>query len=178
MRCFIGFFVPEAAKAGILTVQGRMRRLPMDAKFVEPENLHVSLSFLGDVDDAGVADVEAKLRTAASERNAFRLVADRIKLVPNENYVRVIVLGVRDASGELDKLADGVKRIIGGDVKPPHLTLCRVKGVSDKHAVASGANEIRFDEIAFDVNNVALIESKLGMDGPTYSVVKSFDLGE
>jgi 2'-5' RNA ligase len=176
MRCFIGFFVPEHARSGVLALQKRLQRLPMDAKFVEPENLHVSLSFIGEADDSAVAEIEAKLQDVAAGCSRFRAVADTMKLIPNESRVRVIALDVRDASGELGGLFEGIMHDIGGDAKPPHLTLCRVRGVSDARTVYEKTRCMKFDAIEFDVGEVVLVKSELGRDGPAYSVVKSFEL--
>lgn len=170
--------MPEAARPGVVALQERLRGLPIDCKYVEPENLHVSLSFLGEVPGGEVAGVAAKLQSVCERNSAFRLVADELKLIPSESYVRVIVLDVHDASGALASLFEAVKRDIRGDAKPPHLTLCRVRNVSDKTAVAEKIKKMKFDEVAFDVGEVALIESKLGRSGPAYSVVKSFKLNQ
>jgi len=148
----------------------------MDCKYVEPENLHVSLSFLGELDDAAVLETEAKLGAVCTARKSFHVVANSIKMIPSQSSVRVVALDVQDASGELGRLFDGVKRDVGGDAKPPHLTLCRVREVRDKPVLAEGVRRISFDPIEFDVDEVALIKSELSANGPTYSVVKGFEL--
>jgi len=176
MRCFIGFFVPEGPKPAVIALQERLKRMPMDCKFVESENLHVSLSFLGELDNAAVLETEARLGTVCAGRSRFHVIASSIKLIPNESHVRVVVLDVQDASGELGKLFEGVKRDVGGDAKPPHLTLCRVREVRDKAALADGVRKLSFAPVEFDVEEIALIKSELGINGPTYSVVKGFKL--
>ncbi|MCX6820732.1 MAG: RNA 2',3'-cyclic phosphodiesterase [Candidatus Aenigmarchaeota archaeon] len=176
MRCFIGFFVPEGAKPVVLALQERLKRMPTDCKYVELENLHVSLSFLGELGDTEVIETEAKLDAVCAAGSRFHVVASAIKLIPNDSHARVVVLDVQDASGELGRLFEGVKRDIGGDAKPPHLTLCRIRETRDKPALADGVRKISFDPIEFDVGEVALIKSELGTAGPTYSVVKGFKL--
>ena len=176
MRCFIGFFVPEAVKPAVIALQERLKRMPADCKFVESENLHVSLSFLGELDDAAVLETGARLGLVCSGRSGFHVVAGSIKMIPTESYVRVIVLDVQDASGELGRLFGGVKRDVGGDAKSPHLTLCRVREVRDGTVLADGVRKLSFDPIEFNVEEIALIKSELGAAGPTYSVVKGFKL--
>ena len=176
MRCFVGFFVPEAAKPALLEMQDALRKLPMDCKYVEPENFHVCLSFLGELDDAAVADVSAKLETVCGENTGFKLRAGGIKLIPSDSYVRVIVLDAHDDSGSLEKMAEAVKHGIGGDAKPPHITLCRVRDVRDKQATAQKINSLHAGLVEFDVGELALIKSELSRGGPVYSAVRSFKL--
>jgi len=175
MRCFVGVFVPEAAKSGLLALQEQLRKLPVDCKYVESENLHVCLSFLGEIDEAAVTKAEAVLE-AVCGGSKFGLSAGCIKLIPSESYVRVIVLDVHDASGSLGRIAEGVKRRVGGDAKPPHITLCRVRDIRDKPATVEKIKKIAFEKIEFDVDEISLIKSELGAGGPKYSVVKGFRL--
>jgi len=176
MRCFVGFLVPEAAKSGLLALQEQLRKLPVDCKYVESENLHVCLSFLGEIDEAAVAKAEAGLEAVCKEGFKFGLAAGCINLIPSESYVRVIVLDVHDASGSLGRIAEGVKRGVGGDAKPPHITLCRVRDIRDKPATVEKIKKIAFEKIEFDVDEISLIKSELGAGEPKYSVVKGFRL--
>jgi 2'-5' RNA ligase len=176
VRCFVGFFVPEAAKPALLEMQDALRELPIDCKYVEPENLHVCLSFLGELDDAAVADAEAKLEAVCGENTGFRLSAGGIKLIPSDSYVRVIVLDAHDDSGSLEKIAEAVKHGIGGDAKPPHITLCRVRDVRDKQATAQKIKSLHVGRIEFSVGELTLIKSELSRGGPVYSAVRSFKL--
>jgi len=176
VRCFVGFFVPEAVKPALLEMQDALRELPIDCKYVEPENLHVCLSFLGELDDAAVADVSAKLEAVCSENTGFKLRVGGIKLVPSDSYVRVIVLDAHDDSGSLENIAEAVKHGIGGDAKPPHITLCRVRDVRDKQATAQKIKSLHVGLVEFDVGKLALIKSELGRGGPVYSAVRSFKL--
>jgi len=176
MRCFVGFFVPEASKAGLVALQSRLRKLPADCKHVEPENLHVCLSFLGELDEAAVAATEAKLEHVCDESPPFRAIVDGVRMIPNESRVRVVASEVRDAAGSLQRIADRISRDVGGDAKPPHITLCRVRSVLEKDAFVNGVKALRAEETEFDVGEIALIKSELGPSGPAYSVVKTFKL--
>jgi len=176
MRCFVGFFVPDAAKGGLVALQDQLRELPADCKCVEPENLHVCLSFLGELDDVAVAAAEAKLEFVCTESPQFRLIAGGAKMIPSESRVRVVALDVRDASGSLQRIADRISREVGGDAKPPHITLCRVRSVREKDAFVDGVKEIRVGGTEFDVGEIALIKSELEPRGPVYSAVKTFEL--
>ena len=164
VRLFIGVMVPEDLKDYVISLQKRMERL-VEAKFVEKENLHISLSFLGDVSETEVGTVVKKLDDVCAEIKKFEVKMTGLKFIPNINFLRVITLDV--ASPDLSKLSERIKTEIGGDVKPPHLTLCRVKKIIDRNKLVG----ISTGELSVVIQKISLVESELGRDGPTYSVV-------
>ncbi|MFH1623001.1 MAG: RNA 2',3'-cyclic phosphodiesterase [Candidatus Aenigmatarchaeota archaeon] len=176
MRCFVGFFVPEPARRGLVALQDQLRKLPADCKYVEPENLHVCLSFLGEVDEPAVAATEAKLESVCKEIPPFRAITGGIRMIPSERRVRVVALDLRDAADSLQGIADSIRREVGGDAKPPHITLCRVRSIREKDASVKGMQAIHVGKMEFGIGEIALIKSELGSGGPVYSAVKRFEL--
>lgn len=166
-RCFIGIIVPESIKSSIIQIQKQLKTLPIVAKFVEPENLHLSLSFLGEVNEMEIERTGNILDLICSKYREFEVDLLGIKLIPNESYVRVIALDVKQEIS-LEKITKEVKEKIGGDVKPPHLTLCRVKNI-DKKAIPE-IKKIKVN-IRLPVTSVYLIKSTLQKTGPIYTII-------
>jgi len=169
VRCFVGFLLPEYLRSYISDVQSKLKNIEMDCKFVEAENMHVCFSFLGDIDERSVKNVLKLIDSIDSE--CVEVGLGNIKLIPNENYFRVVVIDVVDKSGKLDFLLKNIVGKVGGDSKPLHITLCRVKNVSDKSKVVEKIKEIRIDGRKFVVDKIQLIKSELNSDGPVYSVL-------
>lgn len=176
VRCFIGFLLPENVRKEILSIQEEMKKWPITCKFVETENLHVCLSFLGDVNEQEVERIKKELDSIGKNYSKFEASIGRIKPIPSENYIRVLVLDVLDEGGILEKIRKDVVQRIGGDSKPPHLTLCRVKNVSDKKNVAGNLEEMRSDLEKFSFSSIQLIKSELSRNGPVYSVIHESEL--
>jgi 2'-5' RNA ligase len=168
MRVFIGIFPPEHIKEKILELQKKIKVLPIVAKMVEKENLHISVSFLGDITEDEVNVISYKLDQIVKGYEKFEVKIDKIKLIPNEKYIRVIALDV--LSPEINNLMKDIKTNIGGDVKPPHITLCRVKKISDKNIVIKKLSELFLKE-SFTVDNVSLVKSVLTRSGPKYYIL-------
>lgn len=166
-RLFIGIFVPENFKPKIFSLQKEIEKLPLQCKFVEEENLHISFSFLGETPENEIPNIEEKLDAMAKTYQKFDAEVSGIKLIPSKNYVRVIALDVHN--GILKTISQHIKQDIGGDVKPPHLTLCRVKSVTDKKAFGEKIFEINSDLNSFLVESIDLIQSKLQRTGPVYT---------
>lgn len=170
VKCFIGIFLPENMKPKVRDIQSLIKTLDIDCKLVEPENLHLTLSFFGEIDDGKLEGLKIKLDTICRDFKIFSVSVSGIKLIPSVDYVRVIALDVIDNSGSIHSLAKEIKSAIGGDVKPPHLTLCRVRKVSRKEvfnkllSIDSSCGE-------FQVNGVQLIKSELSRRGPVYSIL-------
>jgi len=178
IRCFIGLFIPENVKQDIVKIQNIISQLPVVCKMVEYENLHINLSFLGEVGEGHVGSIASKLENICSKYNKFEIEVGGIKFIPNEKYIRVIVLDVLDPSNKLKALSSKITQKIGGDSKPPHITLCRVKYVKEKDKFLDNIRKLKSELThKFNVNSISLIKSELTKGGPIYTIVKECQLG-
>jgi len=168
--CFVGIFLPDNIKPKVQQMQGFIKALDIDCKFVEPENLHLTLSFLGEMADAKLEGLKRNLDAICRNFKAFSVSVGGIKLIPSVNYVRVIALDITDSLGYLPHLSNEIKKDIGGDVKPPHLTLCRVRKINKREVLSK---LLYMDSFCgeFLVNSVQLIKSELSRGGPAYSTI-------
>lgn len=172
MRAFVGFWAPVKIKNYVVRLQSALEKLPMTCKMVESDNIHVCLSFLGDVEESDTKNIQASLSEICNARPKFEVVVDGIRFIPNEKYIRVIVLEILDPSGALKTISSYIKEKIGGRMNPPHITLCRVRSVSNKEEVITRVKEIPPKEnLKFVVNSIDLIRSVLNRTGPMYTVV-------
>ncbi len=136
---------------------------------VERENLHISLSFLGEVVEDRINDISKKLDEICSRYQSFEASVSTIKLIPNENFVRVLALDVSGST--LKMLSRDIEHEIGGDAKPQHLTLCRVKNIRDKQKTVEDIKRVGSGVGSFMVSSVCLIQSVLQKPGPIYTVL-------
>ena len=168
VRAFIGVVLTEDIKRYVMKVQNQLKPLPMEAKLVEPKNLHISLSFLGEIEGAKIVDIASKLDDVAKEYENFEIFLGDISLIPNENFVRVIVLDVK--SEKLESLRKEVVTRVGGDSHPAHLTLARVKVISDKTKFVEQIRKISSEVISTKVGSLDLVVSLLQPSGPVYKI--------
>jgi 2'-5' RNA ligase len=176
VRCFVGIFLPEKVKNEIVAIQNELKKFPTDCKFVEFENLHICLSFLGEVDGNRVNEIKQKLNDIGKYFTKFDSFIHELKLIPSDKYVRVIALDVFDEQKNLIKLGKMIREQIGGDVKPPHVTLCRVKNIMNKPLFLEKVKNLKFDVGTFTVDEICLIKSELSRHGPVYSVLSEASL--
>lgn len=166
MRVFIAYFIPEEIKEKIIKIQNEIKSLnAINAKYVETENLHLTFSFLGEV--SNVSEIINKME---SFRN-YGLIQAKLKnllLIPNINYFRVIGIGVESEKAE--KLRNEIFKKIGGDSKPLHLTLCRVKSVMNKNKIIEYTKNFNFEENVV-IDKICLVKSTLTFSGPIYEII-------
>jgi len=170
MRVFIGSILPEEIRDEIEKVQMEIRKYVV-AKFVEKENLHICYSFLGEISNEKVELIKRKLEILSYE-NSFKVVSDSIKLIPSQDFIRVIALDVKSNDGE--KIRKWIEENIGGDSKPLHITLCRVKKVNKKELFEYLKN--KKINIQFEISEISLIESILTYSGPIYKKIFNVEL--
>ena len=160
---------PGELRNNIVNIQNSLSKLPIECKMVETENLHICLSFLGDVDENAIGDMCKKLDHICSRHQASDVEISGIKFIPTENYCRVLAFDCH--SGLLKAIGRDIEKGIGGDAKPPHITLCRVKNIREKEETVNEIKKIDSNIGNFRVCSLQIIKSRLQKSGPIYTVL-------
>ena len=172
MRAFISIELPEEIKDELVRVQSAISKINgWKGKIVERENLHLTLKFLGEIDDKKVADVEERLK---------QLEFDKVKVnlgelgVFSENFIRIVWVSLED--GELKNLQRAVDSLLDGLFDKEerfmgHITIVRPKFVEDKECFLRDLKKIIVGKKEFIVDRVFLRESLLSKRGSEYSDV-------
>ena len=183
MRLFIGVELPEEIKERIhQTARELSKRIdPNAVRMVEKENYHITLRFLGEVDEKDLGKLNSALQKALREKGRFKVSLKGIGVFPDENYIRVVWVGVNDGAEELEEIARGINKSLreigfkGDERFSAHITIARVKR---KIKISKFLREKKDEEFGeFVVGRVVLFESKL-LPGksPEYSKVFAIDL--
>jgi 2'-5' RNA ligase len=178
MRAFIGIIAPENVRNVASKIQEELKAVGIVGKCVEIENLHANLSFLDEISESDSLEIAAKMDMIAKGYKKFKASVASVKAIPNKKIVRVVAFDIAQEKNLLHSLSKEIQKSIGGDVKPPHMTLCRVKGLKDKkkfYEIVERYEQTVFAE--FDVDSIQLIKSELGEGGPKYSVIHESMLG-
>lgn len=172
VRLFVCIWVPEFLRDRIVEFQKEIKKLPIKTKFVEPENLHLTITFLGDVKESDIVSLKEKLDASLKNINKFHVKLKGLKIIPNENYIRVIGINVENRD-EISSLIRGVGKSIDGKFyEETKLTLCRVKNIKDKQLLRNFIEKHRKIEIGeFEVKSVVLVKSMLTRQGPIYETI-------
>jgi len=184
MRLFLAIPLPVEVRDHLANLGRKIGRGTMEQAigWVSHENLHVTLKFLGEVDDGRVAELAAGLKTVAVV--PARVWADRALCFPPHGPVRVIAIGLGGEVAVLRQLSAAVEEscaIMGfpRERRPyqPHITLGRSRvgrQISGPRALALGIPVDCFPGPAFIADSFVLMESDLGAKSPVYRPVARF----
>jgi len=175
-RLFIGIMVPDEVKPDITDVQGSLEKMPMEMKSVEGKNLHVSLSFLGNVREDSVPEIVADMDRVCGGLPSFTAKIEGVVLIPNGGHIRVVALDVASSGDELENLRRDISSSVGGESHPCHLTIARVRKVNNRDFVVKSVPELRIRKY-FEVGSVCLVKSVLTGRGPKYKILHESRLG-
>ncbi len=169
VRAFVGVIIPDDVKNYVESIQKKLKSMPINAKFIERENLHISLSFLGDLEDERIEKVKFQLDEISKSYVKFEITLGGILLIPNENFTRVVALDVK--SDDLELIRNEIVKAVGGKSHQAHLTLTRIKSVDDKQKFVKDVTNLICESISFKVDEICLVESMLSKYGPVYKVL-------
>jgi len=173
VRLFVCIWIPDCLRERLIKFQGEIKTLPIKAKYVEPENMHLTVTFLGEVENREIEPLKERIEGALKDVNSFHVKLVGLKLIPNENYIRVIGINAKDDKEEISQLIRKITGCIGGNFyESAKLTLCRVKYIKDRDILRKFFEKYRNVEVGeFEVKSVALVKSTLTGQGPIYETI-------
>jgi RNA 2',3'-cyclic 3'-phosphodiesterase len=184
VRTFIAIQLPDAVRMDILDLIGGLRPFGgSDVKWVRPENLHLTLKFLGDVEVKRIASVGDAIDMAASARSPFDLQLGGTGAFPNPRRPSVIWIGVRRGAEPLVSLAGAVETGLAELGYSPerrpfsaHLTVGRVRPHGNAGKTVERMTETGFACDPFRVDSVHLMKSDLLRSGAVYTTLRTLKL--
>jgi 2'-5' RNA ligase len=189
LRLFIATEISDAQRKATLELMANLQKgiqfTRSHPKWVEPESLHLTLKFLGGVEqervDAIVQAVEVKLL----DRAPFKMSLRGLGTFPDERAPKVLWLGVDQGKRDLMELAQRIESALypigfTPDLRAfhPHLTLARIKSLSGIEAMMSVIESHRRAEPGGEarVESVSLYKSDLLSEGPAHTVLHRWPL--
>jgi 2'-5' RNA ligase len=178
MRVFVAVFPPSEVQSEALAW---VRRWSSNnrVRWTRPENVHLTLKFLGDVQAEALDNIHAALGEVCAQHTPFDASLAELGAFSSARRARILWVGVGTGYDRLRALAADVDDALAplgfeGDKRPyvPHLTLGRVRGRPVNFDLPSGTVGT-----GFRVSRVELTESSLEVQGSTYRTVRDFILG-
>lgn len=174
----------QEIKKNIGEVQEEIGKLKDNAriKFVERNNLHLSLKFLGNLCPPEIQKTSVVLQTIVSQQLSFMIsLSGNIGIFPNPKNPRVIWIGLERGNNEIAKIYHQIEQKLMKEnfyrkdkSFSAHITLGRIKYITDKNGFIESLNRIQGLSISQKVYSFELMESHLTPEGPIYKVINSF----
>ena len=184
MRTFVAILLPEDLRARLADEVSRLRAAARSVAWVGPDNLHLTLKFLGYVDAERLARVTTIVAEIAASVRPFELALRSLGAFPTPTRPRVVWAGVDAGASDTAALAGRIDAMLSPlgfptEARPfaGHVTLGRVReprrDAKLAAAIASGAGR-GFG--TFRVDSVALMRSDLSPKGARYTPIASWAL--
>jgi 2'-5' RNA ligase len=186
IRTFIGVDIGKAIRDRAVALQENLARAGTEVKWVEPENLHVTLLFLGEVDEREVPAVCRAVGEGARGQAPFVMSVETAGCFPTPRRPRVLWVGVGEGAQPLCALHDALEERLlelgcyRREERPytPHITLGRVKSDRPTDALAAAlAKQAGWKGGEVSVREVLVLSSKLTPKGPVYTVMSRAKFG-
>ncbi|HID78214.1 MAG TPA: RNA 2',3'-cyclic phosphodiesterase [Planctomycetaceae bacterium] len=177
IRTFVAVPLDEPVRCAAVEVIGRLRSAGADVKWVEPEHLHVTLKFLGEVDRQRIDGICAAVRDAAAGCAAFELRVQGAGAFPDLRRPRTLWLGATRGVDQITTLAGQIESRLAElgfdrERRPfhPHVTVGRLRraGAATGRLTALLREQADTDFGTTGVREVVVFSSHLSPSGPRY----------
>ena len=183
-RIFIAINLPKNIKRKLSVYQEKWPKLPI--KWVKPNNLHITLVFIGSIRDEELSEVCKITKEAVSENSSFSINLNKIYYGPLGKFPpRMIWAGgerikeLADLKNNLEKslIHTGTNFISENRNFKPHITLGRIRQWEWRQIDPEEIPEINQDiSLSFNVDSIEVMESQLSPKGSKYTILESVKL--
>jgi 2'-5' RNA ligase len=184
IRTFIAIKIPEDIRNQIVKLQSGLRGVGGKISWVKPENIHLTLKFLGETDENLIENISEKLEQVVLSFNQFEVSVKGVGAFPNFRRAKVFWVGTKADSNILGELAQKIDRemnefgyMLERRQFSAHLTIGRVR---DNRGIEQVINKLQqvenFTLGKFLVKEVLFIKSELTRQGPIYTLLKKINI--
>ncbi len=180
MRLFVAIELPEHIRVNLTTLLHELRAISPNAKWVRPENMHLTLKFLGETDPPKVSDVMSALSVIRAPQ-PVTLEFRGLGFFPNAKRPRVFWVGIEisatlsSIAAEIDQTLHALGFALEDRPFTPHLTLARFNQPLFQTVLETAASERSSRSFgSFSANQFHLIESKQKSAGAEYTTLQTF----
>ena len=187
MRCFIAIDIDEQIRKALANLQNELRSKvdirKGDVKWVNPENIHLTLKFLGEIKDEQIMDVCNITGDVAGRHKSFELDIESVGWFGGKS-ARVLWVGTGQSCDKLLQLQEDLEQQLDSAGWPRdarkfsgHLTLCRIRNTKAGIKLARITEEYKDYKLGtIPVDSVCVFESRLTPQGPIYTVLGNYQL--
>lgn len=184
-RIFVAIDISEEARFITKNYLDNLRNSFTDLRvgWEKAEKLHITLKFLGDIEEKQLIKLNEAIKIIAQKINKFSISINKTGVFPNAKKARVLWLGLKDESDNLMIMHQLLETelISLGFAKEekkftPHLTIARIREPNKAEKLVEKHLSNNFEPIKFQVSEIVIYESILAPTGSTYQKIKTIEL--
>ena len=183
IRTFIALEISDKVRDELSRIESMLKKVDANVKWVKPDSVHLTLKFLGYIDEEKVQVISKHLENIASGSHPFKMVLEKIGVFPHWNYPKVVWVGISEVAGEAKEIAAMVDEAMAGEgfekeKRPfsPHLTIGRVRGPQNKLELQKAADSVEVQPTSSDITKIVLFKSDLTREGAVYTPLYTANL--
>ena len=180
-RVFIGIPIGHKIKSILPSIKSVFTCDPPLIKWIPSENIHLTLSFLGNILNKDIPHLIQSIKKQISNNN-FQITITGTGVFPSSKSPKVLWLGISKGIDELTSLQYQVEKSVKKfkenhqeTIFTPHITIARIRRLHGKIDVFTFLNTV-YSPIGLDINFIYLYESHLSPEGAQYTVLNAFAL--
>jgi len=176
IRCFIALEISREAINNIEEIQKLIKKKNLFyGKFTEPENLHLTLKFLGEIEENKIEEVKKAL--AKIKFKQFEVKLGEVGVFINKyNSILWLKLNGQEIWNLQKEIDNKLKNILSIEERfMSHITIARMKKINNKTEFLDYVKNIKVKKIKFSINQFILKKSELKPEGPVYENIESFN---
>ncbi|GBD93722.1 2',5' RNA ligase family [bacterium BMS3Abin05] len=181
IRSFIAIEIPKVIRDKIADLQYELRRIPAQVSWVKPKNIHVTLKFLGEIQESLVPRIEEMLQEISAKTVPFEIMIEETGFFPNARRPRVLWVGVHEEDRHLSRFFAEIERGLlplgfANEKRgfKPHLTIGRVRHPGGIEEIISKMQEGSFQAQSFLAQEVVFVKSTLKPTGAEHEPLGKF----
>jgi 2'-5' RNA ligase len=184
IRAFIAIDMPDDVTAALNGLQQELKSMRLTVRWVRPENIHLTLKFLGDIKPADIETIAGAMADAVEDWPPFMLTLSGIGFFPGVNRPRVIWVGLGGETRHLTDLQSYLADRLAAVGFPrekrsyqAHLTLGRIRQAKRSDQFKPVLQQFSdWSDEEFTADRISLLRSDLKPSGAVYTVLKQVKL--
>lgn len=178
-RFFIAINFPEKTKKEINEFQKNLNNYLLNVRWVKPQNLHLTLAFLGWLKSEEVDKLKQITKEVANQTAPFVLHPKGLGVFPDRKRAKVLWIGVEDE--EILKIINQTlyRKLVQNNFKldtrgfSPHITIARFKEKANEKMITLAFDKFKDSTFGkIKVTSIDIMESQLKKDGPVYRLIE------
>lgn len=187
MRAFIAITLTPDIKERLSRIQTNLKECGADIRWVLPENMHLTLRFLGEINEIMLNGIIRVTEETAHNHSKFEIGLSGIGTFPDIDHPKVIWVGVKDGDKKIEDLAyaleKGMEALEIIQEKKPfscHITLGRTRSPKNMEKLMAAVNNLGEDlykeGTSFTAERITVFKSRLTPGGAVYEALKEITL--
>lgn len=184
MRTFIAIELTQEIQGYLADIQRELKKCRADVKWVQPENIHLTLKFLGERDEKKIEKIKEIVEETAKTKTCFTVRLSNIQTFPKVGSPRIIWVGIDQGDKETQDLAYELEEKIAKIGIPKenrpfssHITIARIRSPLNRADLMQKLKTLPpCQDKALLVTKITFYKSTLTPKGPIYEVLLEANL--